>query len=44
MSILAPGYKVLLRASDRTLGDKEEQNFIQKVSKAAEQLGGNLRS
>ncbi len=37
-------FTVLLRASDRTLGDKEEQSFIQKVSKAAEQLGGNLRS
>jgi len=37
-------FSVLLRAEDRTLGDKEEQKFINKVSKAAEQLGGNLRS
>ncbi|MFT7516854.1 MAG: phenylalanyl-tRNA synthetase beta chain [Myxococcota bacterium] len=37
-------FSVLLRAADRTLSDKEEQKFISKVSKAAEQLGGNLRS
>jgi phenylalanyl-tRNA synthetase beta chain len=37
-------FTVQLRASDRTLGDAEEQKFIKKVSKAAEQLGGNLRS
>ena len=37
-------FTVQLRASDRTLGDAEEQKFIKKVSKAAAQLGGNLRS
>ncbi|MDP6963046.1 MAG: phenylalanine--tRNA ligase subunit beta [Planctomycetota bacterium] len=37
-------FSVSLRAEDRTLGNKEEQKFINKVSKGAEQLGGNLRS
>ena len=37
-------FTVQLRASDRTLGDAEEQKFIKKASKAAAQLGGNLRS
>ncbi len=46
---LAPGqrslaFHALLRASDRTLKDKDEQKFLTKVAQAAERLGGGLRS
>ena len=37
-------FSVVLRSSERTLGDKEEQKFIKKVISIAERLGGNLRS
>lgn len=37
-------FTVLLRADDRTLGEKEAQGFLKKVSKAAAALGGSLRS
>ena len=47
-SPLEPGTKsfafhVLLQAQDRTLSEKEEHQFLNKVSKAATALGGILR-
>jgi len=36
-------FRAMLRASDRTLADKDEQKFIKKVTQAAERLGGSLR-
>ncbi|MDA1260702.1 MAG: hypothetical protein O3A20_08775, partial [Planctomycetota bacterium] len=46
---LAPGHRSLafhavLRALDRTLEDRDEQSFLERVKKAAEALGGQLRS
>ncbi|NQU48415.1 MAG: phenylalanine--tRNA ligase subunit beta [Planctomycetes bacterium] len=37
-------FHALLRAQDRTLSDKDEQKFLQKVAQTAERLGGSLRS
>ncbi|MFK5956801.1 MAG: phenylalanine--tRNA ligase subunit beta [Planctomycetota bacterium] len=37
-------FHCVLRAADRTLGEKEEQKFLRKVEHAAAELGGNLRS
>ena len=36
-------FHAVLRGADRTLADKDEQKFLSKVEKAAEQLGGHLR-
>jgi phenylalanyl-tRNA synthetase beta chain len=46
---LAPGQRSLafhavLRAADRTLEDRDEQAFLERVKLAAEALGGHLRS
>ena len=37
-------FHAVLRAADRTLEDKDEQGFIERVVKAAADLGGSLRS
>ncbi len=37
-------FHACLRASDRTLSEKDEQKFLKKVAKTAEKLGGSLRS
>ncbi|MHC4824563.1 MAG: phenylalanine--tRNA ligase subunit beta [Planctomycetota bacterium] len=37
-------FRCVLRAADRTLGEKEEQKFLRKVESAATEMGGNLRS
>ncbi len=37
-------FHAVLRAADRTLEDKDEQNFIAKVKEAADSLGGTLRA
>lgn len=37
-------FRCVLRAKDRTLGEKEEQKFLRKVEFAASEMGGNLRS
>ena len=37
-------FRILLQADDRTLGDAEEQALLGRVAKAAEALGGALRS
>lgn len=36
-------FRAVLRAADRTLSDKEEQKFLDKASKAALELGGQVR-
>lgn len=46
---LPPGQRSLafhavLRAADRTLEDKDEQGFIERVKQAAAELGGSLRA
>ena len=46
---LPPGQRSLafhavLRAADRTLEDKDEQGFIERVKQAAASLGGRLRA
>ena len=37
-------FHATLRAKERTLTEKDEQVFLKKVAKAAQQLGGSLRS
>lgn len=37
-------FHATLRASDRTLTEKDEQKFLRKIGEAAERLGGALRS
>jgi phenylalanyl-tRNA synthetase beta chain len=37
-------FHATLRVADRTLTDKDEQKFLTKVAKAAERIGGSLRS
>jgi phenylalanyl-tRNA synthetase beta chain len=37
-------FHALLRAADRTLEEKDERKFLQKVERAAQELGGSLRS
>jgi phenylalanyl-tRNA synthetase beta chain len=36
-------FHALLQAKDRTLSEKEEQQFLTKVSQVAKDLGGKLR-
>lgn len=36
-------FRAVLRAADRTLSDKEEQKFLDKATKAALELGGQVR-
>ncbi|MCP4093661.1 MAG: phenylalanine--tRNA ligase subunit beta [Planctomycetes bacterium] len=37
-------FRSLLRSPERTLSDKEERKFLQKMEQVAVELGGNLRS
>jgi phenylalanyl-tRNA synthetase beta chain len=37
-------FRSLLRSPDKTLSDKEERKFLQKMEQVAVELGGNLRS
>jgi len=37
-------FHAVLRAADRTLEDKDEQGFIERVKQAAAELGGSLRA
>lgn len=37
-------FHVRLRAADRTLAEKDEQRFLQRAARAAEELGGQLRT